>query len=72
MGAIIRGGRLFQIFSLKGDDYLREAINRGTAIIRGNTIPCDIILYSWAFIVKCESDPMLSGANTKYKKKKEK
>ena len=26
-------GRLF-----KGGDYLREAINRGTAIIRGNTV----------------------------------
>ena len=24
-----------------GGDYLREAINRGTAIIRGNTVPED-------------------------------
>ena len=40
------GARLFQIFPSKGGDYLREAINRGTAIIRGNTVPCDIILYS--------------------------
>ena len=36
-GGIIRGRRLFLIFRSKGDDYSREAINRGTAIIRGNT-----------------------------------
>ena len=39
-GAIIRGRRLFLIFSSKGGDYSREAINRGTAIIRGNTVSC--------------------------------
>ena len=42
-GAIIRGRRLFLIFSSKGGggggcDYSREAIHRGTAIIRGNTV----------------------------------
>ena len=37
-GAIIRGRRLFLIFRSKGGDYSREAINRGTAIIRGNTV----------------------------------
>jgi len=35
---IIRGRRLFQIFPPKGDDYSRGTINRGTAIIRGNTL----------------------------------
>ena len=46
-GRLLEGGaRLFQIFLSKRGDYLREAINRGTAIIRGNTVPCDIILYS--------------------------
>ena len=35
-GRLLEGGaRLFQIFPSKGGDYLREAINRGTAIIRG-------------------------------------
>ena len=37
-GGIIRGRQLFQIFPSKGGDYLREAINRGTAIIQGNTV----------------------------------
>ena len=38
-GTIIRGRRLFQIFlSKEGGDYSREAINRGTAVIRGNTV----------------------------------
>ena len=36
--AIIRGRRLFEIFPSKGGDYSREAINQGTAIIRGNTV----------------------------------
>ena len=35
---IIRGRRLFLIFPPKGGDYSREAIYRGTAIIRGNTV----------------------------------
>ena len=35
---IIRGRRLFQIFLSKGGDYSWEAINRGTAVIRGNTV----------------------------------
>ena len=40
-GAIIRGRRL--LFPSKGGDYSREVINRGTAIIRGNTVyPSDI------------------------------
>ena len=37
-GAIIRGRRLFKIFRSKRGDYSREAINRGTAIIRRNTV----------------------------------
>ena len=39
-GTIIRGRRLFQIFLSKegGGDYSREVINRGTAVIRGNTV----------------------------------
>ena len=36
--AIIRGRGLFQIFRSKGGDYSREAINRGTPVIRGNTV----------------------------------
>ena len=36
---IIRGRQLFLIFPSKGDDYSREEINRGTAIIQGNTVP---------------------------------
>ena len=36
-GTIIRGRRLFEIFQPKGGDYSREAINRGTANIGGNT-----------------------------------
>ena len=32
------GGRLVQIFTSMGDDYSREAINRGTATIRGNRV----------------------------------
>ena len=35
---IIRGRRLFQVFQSKGGDHSREAINRGTAINRGNTV----------------------------------
>ena len=37
-GEIIRGRRLFQIFLSKGGDNSREAINRGTAVIRRNTV----------------------------------
>jgi len=29
---------IIYIFPSKGGDYLREVINRGTAIIRGNTV----------------------------------
>ena len=36
--AIIRERRLFQIFPSKGGKYSREAIDQGTAIIRGNTV----------------------------------
>ena len=32
------GGRLFKIIPSKRRDYSREAINRGRAIIRGNTV----------------------------------
>ena len=37
-GAIIRERRLFQIFPSNGSNYSREAIDQGTAIIRGNTV----------------------------------
>ena len=37
VGAIIWVRQLFSIFPSKGGDYSREAINRGTAIIQGNT-----------------------------------
>ena len=30
-----------------GGDYSREAINRGTAIIRGNTVNGGMVLVSW-------------------------
>ena len=32
------------MFPSKGDDYFREANNRGTAIIRGNTV-CSFSMY---------------------------
>ena len=38
-GGIIPGRRILYIFLSKEGDYSREAINRGTAIIRENTIP---------------------------------
>ena len=37
-GGIIRGKQLSEIFSSKGGDYSRKAINRGRAIIRSNTV----------------------------------
>ena len=37
-GGIIPGRQIFQIFPSEGRDYLREAINRGTAVIQGNTV----------------------------------
>ena len=36
--AIIRSRRLFEVFPSKGGNYSREAINRGKAIIGGNTV----------------------------------
>ena len=36
--AIIRLRLLFQIFPSNGGNYSREAIDQGTAIIRGNTV----------------------------------
>ena len=39
---IIWRRRLFSIFPSKGSDYMREAINRGTAIIGGNTVVCQL------------------------------
>ena len=47
VGAIVRGKRLFQIFPFKGGDYSREAIYRGTAVIRGNTVNGGMILVRW-------------------------
>ena len=37
-GAIIQGRRLVLIFPSNGGVYSREVINRGMAIIRGNTV----------------------------------
>ena len=34
-------GNYFKYFGQRGGDYSREAINRGTAIIRGNMVNCD-------------------------------
>ena len=45
--AIIRGRRLFLIFSSKGGDYSREAINRGAAIIRGNTVLHKMLIFGY-------------------------
>ena len=44
--------RFFQMFLSKGGDYSREAINRGTAIIRGNTV-CSFRMYkdNWGILV---------------------
>ena len=39
---IIWRRRLFSIFPSKGSDYMREAISRGTAIIRGNMVVCPL------------------------------
>ena len=36
--AIIKERLLFQIFPSNGGNYSREAIDQGTAIIRGNTV----------------------------------
>ena len=33
------GGHYFKFFPSKGGDYSREAITRGTAVIRGNAVP---------------------------------
>ena len=40
------------MFLSKGGDYSREAINRGTAIIRGNTV-CSFSIYkdNWGILV---------------------
>ena len=37
-GGDFTGGAIILIFPSKGGDYWREAINRGTAIIQGNTV----------------------------------
>ena len=42
-GRIFEGGDYFKYFRQRwggGRDYSREAVNRSTAIIRGNTVPC--------------------------------
>ena len=36
------GGIIWGNISVKGGDYLREVINRGTAIIRGNTVKASL------------------------------
>ena len=36
-GRLLEVGNYFKYFGQRGD-YLREAINQGTAIIRGNTV----------------------------------
>ena len=50
--AIIRGRQLFKIFRSRGGDYSREAINRGMAIIQGNTVlpsPSSPKVITWFF-----------------------
>ena len=37
------GGDYFKTFLSKGSDYLREAINQGTAITRGNMVVLDTL-----------------------------
>ena len=49
-GEIIRGRRLVQIFPSKRGDYSREAINRGKAIIRGNTVKTNCIKFCHIYI----------------------
>ena len=46
------GGGLFEEgdylnISVKGGDYLREVINRGTAIIRGNTVKASLVFSNY-------------------------
>ena len=38
-GASVGGGIILNFFPSKGGDYSREAITRGTAVIRGNAVP---------------------------------
>ena len=40
-GRLSEGGDYFHYFHRRGD-YLREAINQGTAIIRGNRVVCPL------------------------------
>ena len=57
------------MFLSKGGDYSREAINRGTAIIRGNTV-CSFSMYkdNWGISVNhgahkknsCRKNPLLA------------
>ena len=46
-GVIIRGRQLFLIFLSKVGDYSREAINRGMAIIRRNTVYMSLFKRPW-------------------------
>ena len=55
------------MFPSKGDDYSREANNRGTAIIRGNTV-CSFSMYKENISKRlctwknsCRKKPLLAG-----------
>ena len=50
-GGIIEGRRLFKIFPSKGGEYWREAIDRGTAIIRGNTVFIYLFIYFYYYFL---------------------
>ena len=49
-GAIIRGRQLFEKFPSKAGGYSREAIIRGAAIIRGNTVNMSYNVYIIFFV----------------------
>ena len=51
-GTIIRGRRSFKIFLSKGGDSSREAINRGTAVIRGNTVSLIMMMMMMMVMIK--------------------
>ena len=55
------------MFLSKGGDYSREAINRGTAIIRGNTV-CSFSMYkdNWGISVNHGAHKKILAGKTLY------
>ena len=45
-GLLFEGDDYFKYFHQRGGDYSREAINRGTAILQGNTVVSSLIYIS--------------------------